>query len=78
MNSNWKVVFSDINNQDGCHDISDKEILVNLKVAASALNYQLEKGIPVKWINTHSLWSGGANALALAGYSDHEIQKMGH
>ena len=25
----------------------------------------------------HSLWSGGANALSLAGYSDTQIQKMG-
>ena len=28
-------------------------------------------------MNTHSLRSGGANALALAGYSDTQIQKMG-
>ncbi len=28
-------------------------------------------------INTHSLPSGGANALALAGYSNTQIQKMG-
>ena len=28
-------------------------------------------------INTHSLRSGGANALALAGYSDTQIQNMG-
>ena len=28
-------------------------------------------------MNTHSLRSGGANALALSGYSDTQIQKMG-
>lgn len=35
------------------------------------------KGIPIQRINTHSLRSGGANALTLAGYSDTHIQKMG-
>jgi len=34
------------------------------------------KGIPIERVNTHSLRSGGANALALAGYSDTQIQKM--
>jgi hypothetical protein len=29
-------------------------------------------------VNTHLLQSGGANALALASYSDTQIQKMGH
>jgi len=29
-------------------------------------------------VNTQSLQSGGANALALTGYSDTQIQKMGH
>ena len=48
-----------------------------LKQAATALEYPLVKGIPIERINTHSLWSGGANALALSGYSDTQIQKMG-
>jgi hypothetical protein len=48
-----------------------------LKLAARALEYPTIKGIPIKRINTHSLCSGGANALALAGFSDTHIQKMG-
>ena len=48
-----------------------------LKQAAAALDYPAVKGIPVDRINTHSLRSGGANALALAGYSDTQIQTMG-
>ncbi len=47
-----------------------------LKSAAVELQYQINKGVPIDRINTHSLWSGGANALALAGYSDTQIQKM--
>ncbi len=48
-----------------------------LKSAATELQYPTNKGIPIPRINTHSLRSGGANALALAGYSDTQIQKMG-
>ncbi len=48
-----------------------------LKLAATALEYPILKGIPIERINTHSLQSGGANALALASYSDTQIQKMG-
>lgn len=46
-------------------------------MAAMALKYPTNKGIPIDRINTHSLRSGGANALALNGYSDTQIQKMG-
>jgi hypothetical protein len=48
-----------------------------LKSAATELHYPTNKGIPITRINTHSLRSGSANALALAGYSDTQIQKMG-
>ena len=48
-----------------------------LKGAAWALKYPTTKGIPIERINTHSLRSGGANALALSGYTDTQIQKMG-
>ncbi len=44
---------------------------------AKELEYPILKGIPIERINTHSLRSGGANALALAGYSDTQMQKMG-
>jgi len=47
------------------------------QLAASMLHYPTQKGIPIQRVNTHSLRSGGANALALSGYSDTEIQKMG-
>ena len=48
-----------------------------LKLAATELQYPTNKGIPISRINTHSLRSGGANALSLSGYSDTQIQKMG-
>ncbi len=46
-------------------------------MAARILHYPSQKGIPIDRIDTHSLRSGGANALSLSGYSDREIQKMG-
>lgn len=57
--------------------VTDKDISSALKLAAVALEYPTLKGIPIDRIDTHSLRSGGANALALCGYSDREIQKMG-
>jgi len=41
------------------------------------LGYPTAKGIPIDRIDTHSLRSGGANALSLSGYLDTQIQKMG-
>ena len=58
-------------------DVTAEHINAALKMAARALEYPILKGIPIKRINTHSLRSGGANALALSGYSDTQIQKMG-
>lgn len=58
-------------------DVTDGDIRRSLKHAAIALQYPEYKGIPIDCIDTHSLRSGGANALSLAGYSDREIQKMG-
>ncbi len=57
-------------------DVTAENISRALKSAAAELQYPTTKGIPVKR-NTHSLRSGGANALALVGYSDTQIQKMG-
>ena len=48
-----------------------------LKFSTTTLNYLYLKGIPIYRVNTHSLRSGGANALLLAGYSNRDIQKMG-
>ena len=59
------------------YDVTADNISKALKGAARALSYPTGKGIPLQRINTHSLRSGGANALALAGYSDTQIQKMG-
>jgi hypothetical protein len=59
------------------YDVTAENISQAVKGAARALNYPSEKGIPIERINTHSLRSGGANALALSGYSDTQIQKMG-
>jgi len=58
-------------------DVKAEDISRALKVVATKLQYPTTKGIPIARINTHSLRSGGANTLALAGYSDMQIQKMG-
>ena len=58
-------------------DVTDKNVSTALKLAAVALEYPSLRGIPIDRIDTHSLRSGGANALALSGYTDREIQKMG-
>jgi hypothetical protein len=58
-------------------DVMAEHISRALKQAALELQYPTNKGIPIRQINTHSLRSGGGNALALAGYSDTQIQKMG-
>jgi hypothetical protein len=59
-------------------EVTDKDISKGLKMAATLLQYPAMWGIPIACINTHSLRSGGANALALLGYSDTQIPKMGH
>jgi len=58
-------------------DVTSDHISTALKQAATVLEYPLVKGIPIEQINTHSLQSGSANALALSGYSNTQIQKMG-
>jgi hypothetical protein len=58
-------------------DVTAEHISRALKLAATELQYPTSKGIPIARINTHSFQSGGANALALAGYSDTQIQKIG-
>jgi hypothetical protein len=57
--------------------VTHTNISSGLKMAAAALDYPSCKGIPIDRIDTHSLRCGGANALALSGYSDRQIQKMG-
>ncbi len=58
-------------------DVTAEDVSRALKGAASKLAYPTSKGIPIQRINTHFLWCGRANTLALAGYSDTQIQKMG-
>jgi hypothetical protein len=58
-------------------DVTAENISRALKLAAAKLQYPTTKGILINRINVHSLCSGGASALALAGYSDTQIQKNG-
>jgi hypothetical protein len=58
-------------------DVLGEDISKSLKMAATLLEYPETRGIPVELVDTHSLRCGGANALALSGYSDTQIQKMG-
>jgi hypothetical protein len=58
-------------------DVTTEDISKHLKLAVGLLNYPMRKGIPIERVDTHSLRGGGANALALLGYSDTQIQKMG-
>ncbi len=57
-------------------DATAENISIALKYAPTKLQYSTNKGIPISRINTHSLRSSGANALALAGYLDTQTQKM--
>jgi hypothetical protein len=57
-------------------DVIGEDISKGLKMAATLLAYPETRGIPIELIDTHSLRCGGANALALSGFSDTQIQKM--
>ena len=58
-------------------DVTAENISRALKSAATELQYPINKGIPISRINTQSMRSGSANGLALVGYSDKQIPKMG-
>jgi len=58
-------------------EVTGKDISKGLKMAATLLQYPAMQGILIARIDTHLLHSGGANALALLGYSDTQIQKIG-
>ena len=75
--SDKKVFLSAYFAKEGRRDVTDVNIRDGLKIAADLLDYPAARGIPIDRINTHSLRSGGANALSLAGFSDRHIQKMG-
>ncbi len=57
-------------------DITNEDISVALKRAATVLDYPTAKGILMNQIDTHSLQSSRVNALSLVGFSDMQIQKM--
>ncbi len=59
------------------YNVTDNNISKALKRAAATLQYLLYQGILIKRIDTHSLRIGGACALALNGFSEMHIQKMG-
>jgi hypothetical protein len=58
-------------------NVTDDNISKALKRATATLQYPLFRGIPIKRIDTHSLRIRGACALALNGFSEMHIQKMG-
>ncbi len=58
-------------------DVTGKDISKGLKMAATLLEYPETRGIPIELINAHLIQCGGANALALLGFSDTQIQQMG-
>ena len=72
-----KTIISAYFNEGRRYDVTSEHVSSALKMAAGALEYPTIKCIPIERVNTHSLRSGGANALALAGYSDTQVQKMG-
>ena len=53
--------------------VTDNQIRFAVKFAAKALQYE-KRGIPIDRIDTHSLRSGGACALRLAGYDEVQIK----
>jgi hypothetical protein len=58
-------------------DVTNEDVSKAIKCAGLALEYPTTKGIPIARLDTHSLRSGGTNALSLTGYSDTQIQIMG-
>ena len=68
-----KTIISAYFNEGRRYDVTSGHVSSALKLAAGTLEYPTIKGIPIERVNTHSLRSGGANALALAGYSETQI-----
>jgi hypothetical protein len=76
-NADGKTFLSTFFSEGACYGVCGKDVSKALKMAATILQYPITRGIPIEHIDTHSLGSGGANALALLGYLDTQIQKMG-
>jgi len=62
--------------QMGRGDVTGGMVRFSVKYAAAVLDYPV-RGILIDRIDTHSLHSGGACALSVAGFKPHEIMKMG-
>lgn len=58
------------------HDVTQRQMLRRVRRAVRNLKLEVQ-GIDVDIIGNHSLRSGGAMALKLAGFSDSEIMKFG-
>ena len=56
--------------------VTNQQISFAVKYAAKMLRYQ-DRGMAIERMDTHSLRSGGACALKLAGYDEVHIRKMG-
>jgi hypothetical protein len=72
-----KTFLSAFFSEGARYNLCGEDVSKALKMAAAIMQYPITWGIPIKRIDTHSLQSGGANALALSGYLDTQIQKMG-
>ncbi len=72
-----KALLSAFYLDETCYDVTREDISKGLKMAMMLLHYPEMRGIPIECINTHSLQSGSANTLALSGYFNTQIQKMG-
>jgi hypothetical protein len=76
-NAGRKTLLSAFFHKGTRSDVCGEDVSKGLKLVATILQYPSTRGIPIDRIDTHSLRSGGANTLALSGYSDTQIQKMG-
>ena len=76
-NADGKTLLSAFFHLGICYDVSGDDTSKGLKLVAQNIQYPTTRGIPIKRIDTHSLWSGGTNTLSLSGYSNTQIQKMG-
>ena len=75
---NWKIWLSAYwDDRKNFCDITYEDIRQKVKFEATKLDYFGTQGIPVDNFDTHSLHRGGAMDLALSGYSDTQIHKMG-
>jgi hypothetical protein len=76
-NANGKTFLSAFFGEGARYDVCGKDVRKALKMATAILQCPITRGIPIECIDTHSVRSKGANALALSGYLDTQIQKMG-